>query len=183
MQQEFTELIRSWQGGDIEARDALMEIAYARVRQIAARSIRHNAQATISPTELAHEALLRLLGADAGWEDRRHFFHVVAAATRQILVDRARRRTAERRGGGIRLLPLDEATGVPADTADEELLRVNAALERMEQEHGRPARIVELSYFGGFPREQIAAALELSVATVDRDLRFARAWLRLELAG
>lgn len=183
MQQELTELIRSWQGGDLGARDTLMELAYARVRQIAAQSIRRNEHATISPTELAHEALLRLLGADARWEDRRHFFHVVAAATRQILVDRARRRSAERRGGGVAPLPLEHAAAVPVAAADEELLRVNEALERMEQQHERPARIVELSYFGGFPREQIAAALELSVATVDRDLRFARAWLRLELAS
>jgi len=183
MEQEFTDLIRSWQGGDVAARDTLMELAYARVRQIAAQAIHRSGHATIGPTELAHETLLRLLGADASWEDRRHFFHVVAAATRQVLVDRARRRCADRRGGGARALSLEDAAEIPAAAAEEELLRVNDALERMEREHGRQARIVELSYFGGFPREHIAAALQLSVATVDRDLRFAKAWLRLELAG
>ena len=182
MDPDITRLIQSWKGGDLGSRDALLELAYGRVRQIAAQAIRRSDYATIGATELAHETLLRLLGADASWEDRRHFFHVVAAATRQILVDRARRRCADRRGGGLRPLSIEELPEQPAASADDELLRVNEALERLEASHDRQARIVELSYFGGFPREHIAEAMALSVATVDRDLRFARAWLKLELA-
>lgn len=181
MDRELTQLIEAWREGDLGARDTLLAAAYGRIQQIAAQAVRRNSHATLSPTELANEAMIRLLGADASWEDRRHFFHVAAAATRQILVDRARRRLADRRGAGERPLSLDEVTMTPG--ADAELLRLHEALDALKREHERAAQTLEMSYFGGFDREEIAAALELSVTTVDRDLRFARAWLKAGLTG
>ena len=133
--------------------------------------------ATLTPTELAHESLVRLLGAEVAWEDRRHFFHVVAQATRQVLVDRARKRLADKRGAGEEALSLSQAEHVGAPM-EGELLRVDEALSALGAEDARQARIVELIYFGGFSREDVAQALETSLSTVDRDLRFARAWLK-----
>jgi RNA polymerase sigma-70 factor (ECF subfamily) len=177
-QHEVTRLLRAWQHGDTEAREQLMALVYDRVRAIAAQSLQRQSGATLTPTELAHEALMRLLGSEVTWADRRHFFHVVAQATRQVLVDRARRRLSEKRGSGAEALPLSQAEGVGRDDRDGDLVRVDEALSELAATDARQARIVELTYFGGFGREEIASALELSVSTVDRDLRFARAWLK-----
>lgn len=175
---DLTALIRRWQDGDTDAREHLMALVYDRVRAIAAQSLQRQAGATLSPTELAHEALMRLLGADAGWVDRRHFFHVVAQATRQVLVDRARKRLSEKRGAGAEALPLSQAEGIGRLDRDDDLIRVDQALSELGATDLRQARIVEMTYFGGFSREEIAEALDTSVSTVDRDLRFARAWLK-----
>ncbi|MCG6117167.1 MAG: ECF-type sigma factor [Aquimonas sp.] len=179
---ELTLLMRSWQSGDINAGERLLALVYPRVRAIAAQAIRAQHGATLSATELAHEALIRLLADIPDWQDRQHFFHVVAQATRQILVDQARRRLAEKRGGGQAHLPLSAADfAMPAQEA--ELLRVDDALSSLALLDPRQARIVEMVYFGGFSRAEIARALALSEGTVDRDLRFARAWLKQALAG
>ncbi|WP_460759663.1 ECF-type sigma factor [Lysobacter fragariae] len=175
---ELTALMRRWQGGDTDAREQLMVLVYDRVRAIAAGSLRRQGGATLTPTELAHEALMRLMGADADWSNRSHFFHVVAQATRQVLVDRARRRLSEKRGSGVQALPLSQAEGVGVVDRDEDLVRVDEALSDLREADPRQARIVEMTYFGGFSREDIAQALEISLSTVDRDLRFARAWLK-----
>jgi len=178
--QELTRLIRAWQGGDLGARERLLACVYDRVRAIAAQSIRAQGAATLSPTELAHESLLRLLDADADWADRRHFFHVIAQATRQVLVDHARRRLAAKRGNGVEPVTLGEAERT-AGGDDSQLLRVNEALEALAASDGRRAQVVEMTYFGGFSREEIAESLAISVGTVDRDLRFGRAWLKDQL--
>jgi RNA polymerase sigma-70 factor, ECF subfamily len=180
---DLTHLIRRWQGGDNEARETLMALVYRRVCAIAAQSLQRQGGATLTPTELAHEALLRLLGADAAWVDRRHFFHVVAQAARQVLVDHARKRLAEKRGSGSDALPLSQAEGLGRDDRDADLVRVDEALSELAASDERQARIVEMTYFGGFSREEIAQALQTSVSTVDRDLRFARAWLKDALAS
>ncbi len=180
---QFTALLQRWQGGDADARDALMGMAYQRVRAIASQSLAPHAPGTLSPTDLAHEALLRLLGADAGWENRKHFFHVVAQATRQVIVDHARRHLSEKRGSGQVMLPLSQVNEGDAGGEDESVVRVDDALAALAQADERQARIVELSYFGGFSREEIADSMGLSVATIDRDLRFARAWLKEALAS
>jgi hypothetical protein len=116
---DITRLIAAWRDGDVEARETLMQRVYANVRAIAAQSLRRMPGATLSPTDLAHEALLRLLGADLGWTDRRHFFHVAAQATRQVLVDAARKRLADKRGGDVPHMDLDAALTVAApETVD-----------------------------------------------------------------
>jgi len=179
---QITQLLRAWQSGDGGARESLLNLVYHQVRAIAANSLRRTPSATLTPTEIAHEALLRILGADADWQDRRHFFHVIAQATRQILVDTARRRYADKRGGGIERVDIDDAADQIADTeADAQLLRVDAALAELGRADARRARTVELVYFGGFSRAEIAATLAVSEGTVDRDLRLARAWLKLAI--
>jgi RNA polymerase sigma factor (TIGR02999 family) len=177
---EITRLLRRWQDGDIAAREALIEVVYDQVRIIASQAIRASPGATLSATDLAHESLLRLLGAKAKWEDRRHFYNVVAKATRQVLVDAARRRLRDKRGSGIKPVSLTQAQDV-AVADDETMLRVNDALEQLGRRDERRARVLELTYFGGFEREEIAGVLDISVPTVDRDLRFGKAWLKRAL--
>jgi RNA polymerase sigma factor (TIGR02999 family) len=177
---EITRLLRQWQGGDLGARERLVEAVYAQVCAIASRSVRANPGATLGATELAHEALARLLGAEASWENRRHFFNVVAQATRQILVDAARRRLRDKRGGGAIAVSLS-AADEQAQGEDEDLLRLHEALEQLSARDPRKAQVLELTYFGGLDREEIARALEVSVPTIDRDLRFGKAWLKRAL--
>lgn len=177
----MTELIAAWHAGDAGARDALIECAYANVRAIAAQSLRRMPGATLSTTDLAHEALLRILGADASWADRRHFFHVVAQATRQLLVDAARRRLAGKRGAGAVHVELDETRLPASPQTDAALLQLDEALAELARTDPRPARAIELVYFGGLTRGEVARHLGISAATVDRDLRTARAWLRSAL--
>lgn len=175
---DLTALLHRWRDGDTDAREQVMGVVYDRVRAIAAQSLQRQTGSTLTPTELAHEALMRLFGADADWVDRQHFFHVVAQATRQVLVDRARRRLSDKRGAGAVALPLSQAEDIGFADRDEDLVRVDDALSELATNDARQARIVEMTYFGGFAREEIAKALALSIGTVDRDLRFARAWLK-----
>lgn len=178
----LTQLLHRWQDGDVVAREELMALVYRRVRAIARQSLMQHAQATLTPTELAHEALIRLLGSDSDWANRKHFFHVVAQATRQVIVDHARRRLSDKRGQGQAALPLSQVPDVPGGGPDEDVVRVDEALAALALQDARQAQAVELSYFGGFSREEIGAALDVSLATVDRDLRFARAWLKEALS-
>lgn len=177
---EITRLLRQWQDGDLVAREHLVEAVYAQVRAIAGRTVRANPGATLGATELAHEALARLLGGEATWENRKHFFNVVAQATRQILVDAARRRLRDKRGGGAIAVSLS-AADEQAEVEDEDLLRLHEALEQLAARDPRKAQALELAYFGGLDREEIARALGVSVPTVDRDLRFGKAWLKRAL--
>lgn len=181
--QQITQLLRAWEAGDGVARENVVNLVYDHVRSIAARSLRGAPGATLTPTEIAHEALLRILGADAGWQDRRHFFHVIAQATRQILVDAARRRHADKRGGAAERVDIADAAEQVATAADNDtqLLRIDAALAELGRTDERRARTVELVYFGGYSRAEIAATLAVSEGTVDRDLRLARAWLKVAI--
>lgn len=176
----ITQLLKQWQDGDETAQARLIEVVYDQVRAIARGALRSNPGGTLSPTDLAHEALLRLLGEDASWENRRHFYNVVAQATRQILVDAARRRSRDKRGGGAAHESLNAAHEV-AMPEDDTLLRVNEAIEQLHLRDKRSAQIIELTYFGGLERDEMAAMLGISVPTIDRDLRFGRAWLKRAL--
>ena len=178
---DVTRLLDAWRNGNIDAREQLVERVYANVRAIAAQALRQMPGATFGATDLAHEALIRLLGADATWSDRRHFFHVAAQATRQVLVDAARRRLAEKRGGGAERVDFEEALNVASADGDADLLRIDGALRDLYQNDTRRAQTIELVYFGGLSRAEVAATLEVSEGTVDRDLRLARAWLRAAL--
>jgi RNA polymerase sigma factor (TIGR02999 family) len=179
---EITRLLRRWQGGESDAREALVAAVYEQVRAIARRTVSANPGATLSATDLAHEALIRMLGADADWADRRHFYNVVAQATRQILVDAARRRLRDKRGGGALPVSLSAADQVAA-AGDEDLVRIDEALGQLAAQDPRRAQVIELTYFGGLDRGEVAASLGVSVPTVDRDLRFGRAWLRRALGA
>ncbi len=180
---DVTRLIVAWRGGDEAAREQLMERVYANVRAIAAQSLRRMPNATLSATDLAHEALIRMLGTDADWENRKHFFHVAAQATRQVLVDAARRRLADKRGGGAERIDIDDVRDLASPESDAELLRVDSALKDLSGADTRRAQMIELVYFGGLSRAEVAAALAVSEGTVDRDLRLARAWLKTALSA
>lgn len=178
---EVTQLIAAWRSGNDEARDALMALVYANVRAIARQSLRQMPGATFGATDLAHEALLRMLGSDAPWESRKHFYHVVAQATRQVLVDAARRRLADKRGSGAEHVEIEAALEVGGEHGDSTLMQLDTALDALAESNARRAQMIELVYFGGLNREEVAATLEVSEGTVDRDLRLARAWLRTAL--
>ena len=178
---EVTQLIASWRAGDEGAREALMSLVYANVRAIAGQSLRQMPGATLSATDLAHEALIRMLGGEAPWESRKHFYRVVAQATRQVLVDSARKRMSHKRGSGAVHVELDAALNLGSEQSDGTLMRLDGALNDLADSHARRAQMIELVYFAGLNRIEVAATLDVSEGTVDRDLRLARAWLRTAL--
>ena len=180
---DITVLLAGWRQGDVQAREALMQRVYANVRTISARALHAMPGATLNATDLAHEALLRLLGADIDWVDRQHFFSVAAKATRQVLIDAARKRLAGKRGGHAARVALDEAGQIAAPGNDEQLVHLDAALDDLATHNPRCAQMIEMVYFGGLGRAEIAAALGVSDATVDRDLRLGRAWLKAALSA
>jgi RNA polymerase sigma factor (TIGR02999 family) len=179
---DVTRLLHAWSGGDGSAAERLTELVYAQVRAIAGKHLRQFGQRlTLEPTELAHELFLRLIGAETNWQDRRHFYGVVSVAMRRILVDTARARSSEKRGGGgvhVTLSAADEA-----GREDSDALALDEALQALRKLDDRKCEIVELNYLIGLKREEIADVLEVSVPTIDRELRFARAWLKQRLAA
>ena len=179
-----TVLLQHWRRGDPAALDALLPMVYDTLRSMAAARMRAQpGQVTLQPTALVHEALLRLLGRDADVGDRAHFLAMMALKMRAVLVDHARQRLAEKRGGGmLHALTLSHAERGAGPEAEFDVLALHDALHKLEAEDARAARAVELMYFGGMTREEIATATALSLSTVDRDLRFAKAWLNQALA-
>ena len=140
---------------------------------------------TFNPTALVHEALLKLLDGDADWRNRSHFLAVASLQMRAILVDHARARAALKRGGGALQVTLSAVQGEVAAQggAEIELLALDQALSQLEAHDPRMARVVAMTYFGGMQRDEIALVEGISVPTVDRDLRFARAFLNRAMAG
>ena len=137
---------------------------------------------TIQPTALVHEAYMRVIGnEDPGWDGRGHFFAAAARAMRNILVDEYRRKGALKRGGGRRRLDLDEGD-LAIESPQEDLLALDEALTRLERDDPRKGRIVNLRYFAGLSTEETAAALDVSVGTIEREWRYIKAWLRTQLA-
>jgi RNA polymerase sigma factor (TIGR02999 family) len=175
---EITKLLRSIREGDRQALDRLFPIVYDELRAAAHRQLaRGRPGDTLQTTALVHEAFLKLAGTVAAdWSDRRHFFAVASRAMRQIIVDYARARTAQKRGGSAPNVELDEARVAIGERA-EGLVALDAALERLETLSERSARVVELRFFGGLSVEETAEAMELSERTVKREWRKARAFL------
>jgi len=159
----------------------VVPLVYGELHRLASLHMRRERGGhTLQPTALVHEAYARLAGSDLTLQDRKHFFAVASRAMRRILVDHARSRGSLKRGAGAARVPLDEAIAVP-ETSPEEVLELNDALERLAAVDERKARVVELHYFGGLSYDEIAEVEEVSAATVDRDLRFAKAWLQAAL--
>jgi RNA polymerase sigma factor (TIGR02999 family) len=178
--EDVTVLLRAWGGGDADAAERLTEIVYAQVRAMAGKHLRRSAGgATLQATELAHEMFVRLLEAEVAWRDRRHFYGVVSAALRNILIDSARARGSEKRGGGQLHVTLSAADEVIEQAADGAVL--DEALCRLKALDARKHEIIEFHYLLGLKRDEIADVIGVSVPTVDRDLRFAKAWLREQL--
>jgi RNA polymerase sigma factor (TIGR02999 family) len=182
--EELTAILARLSEGDDGARSELWELTYQELRRIArGQMARERPGRTLQPTGLVHEAYLRLTaGAEIGWQNRAHFYTAAAEAMRRILIERARRRTAAKRGGGAARVPLDEAE-VAGATEDERLVELDEALSRLAERDPRRARVVELRFFGGLTEEQVARVLEVSPRTVRRLWTGARAWLHREIGG
>lgn len=181
--QQITGLLRAWSAGDRTALDQLLPALHAELKQIATRyMMREREEHTLQPTALVNEAFLRLVDVqDTQWQDRAHFFAVSARIMRQILVNHALARSAEKRGGGTRLADLDEAM-VVSPARDPELLRLDEALDALATLDSRKAQTVELRFFGGLTVEEIAAVLRVSPQTVLRDWRLSKTWLAREMS-
>lgn len=181
---EITADLVAWRGGDRGAFDRLFPLVYEELRILARRQIRRApGERALGTTTLLHEAYLRLVDQTrVVVQDRRHFFALAARAMRHILVDEARRRDADKRGGGASAAPLDDdAIAAPVGEPGTDLVAVDRALGRLETADPRLAKIVELRFFGGLSVEETAEALELSPRTVKRDWQKARAFLYHEL--
>jgi RNA polymerase sigma factor (TIGR02999 family) len=176
-----TQLLQRWRRGDRDALDQLLPLIYDELHALARRHMGgERPDHTLQTTALIHEAYLRLCGADVTWEGRAHFLAVAAQTMHRVLVDHARGRARAKRGGGDVPVTLDDALAVSSERPDE-LLALDEALARLSTLDERKARAVELHYFGGLTYDETAAALEVSAATVDRELRLAKAWLYREL--
>jgi RNA polymerase sigma factor (TIGR02999 family) len=178
----ITQLLRQWGSGDKEALDHLMPVVYDQLHQLAARSLRReHPNHSLAATALVNEAYLRLVDANVAWQDRVHFFAVSARLLRRILVDYARAGHRQKRGGNAEMVPLEEAIVVgPESLAG--LLELDTALKSLAAQDPRKSEIVELLCFGGLTYDETAAALNISPATVHRELKLARAWLHRELS-
>lgn len=178
---EITQLLSAIESGDESASDALLPMVYEELRRLARSRLAGEADGlTLQPTELVHEAYLRLVGGEAAinWNGRGHFFGAAAEAMRRILIDRARRRNARKHGGDRKHVPLDEGEiSAPMDD-DQKLLQLDSALDAFETYDANKARYVKLRYFAGLTNAEAANAVGVSPATGHRYWVFARAWLQ-----
>lgn len=178
---EATVLLRAWRGGDRNALDRLLPLVYDELSGLARRALRsERSDHTLQTRALVHEAYLRLVDADISFQDRAHFLAVAARTMRRILVDHARARLRDKRGGGAARIDLDRVD-LPAPGGQMEILDLHEALERLAGFDARKSAIVELHFFGGLSYDETAEAVGVSAATVDRELRLAKAWLKVEL--
>ena len=178
----IVQLLREWRAGDEEAYDRLVPLVYGELRRLARGQLRREqAGHSLQPTALVHEAYLRLVKADVDWQNRTHFLSVAARVMRRILVEHARARQAAKRGGDAVHVTLTGPIPAP-DAKPIDVLALDEAMERLRTFDARQAQIVELSYFGGLTYPEIGDLIGISEASVDRDLRHARAWLRRELS-
>jgi RNA polymerase sigma-70 factor, ECF subfamily len=181
-QNEITRLLLRWSRGEQAALEQLLPVVYDELYKLALGYLRRERHGhTLQPTALINEAYLRLIRQDfPEWQSRRHFYGVAAQLMRQILVEYARARAADKRGGGGQKFSLDEALTF-SDGKAAELLALDDALGALAKFDERKVRIIELRYFGGLSLEETADALGLSIATIGHETRLARAWLRREM--
>ena len=179
---DVTLLLQAWGGGDKEALDRLAPLVYHALRRIAGRIMTaERPNHTLQATALVNEAYVRLVDAgEATWQDRAHFFALCARAMRQILIDHARARASEKRGGGEVAIALDEGL-IAGPSPEANLLGLDDALNRLAQLDPRKSQVVEMRFFGGLSLDETAEALKVSTKTVQRDWQLARAWLYREL--
>lgn len=169
---------------DRDAVDQLVDHVYATLRRMANRQMgSERAGHTLTPTALVHEAYLRLVDQDqVAWQDRAHFYCIAARVMRRVLIDHARRRLADKRGGGQVFMTLDSRVAVPV-ASPEAVIELDRALDRLDALSSRQRQVVEMRFFGGMTHEEVASVLDVSVPTVRRDWRLAQAWLKREMAG
>jgi RNA polymerase sigma-70 factor (ECF subfamily) len=179
-----TRLLLDWSDGDDHSRDEMLPLVYDELRRLAARYLlRERRDHTLQPTALVHEAYLRLIDQrQVNWKNRAQFVGLAAVMMRRILVNHARDRAADKRGGDMRRVPLSDAetSGKPQEV---DVIALHQALEQLSALDARKSRIVELKFFGGLTTNEIAEVLQLSPATIERDWSFARAWLYDAIGG
>jgi RNA polymerase sigma-70 factor, ECF subfamily len=184
-EEDVTGLLIASTRGDVSARDALWSAVYEELRRVAHRQLRgERGDQTLGTGPLVHEAYLKLVRLDrVEWQSRAHFYAIAAQAMRRILINHAVAKRAQKRGGGVTAVTLDDALDelAMADERADELVMLDEALERLKVLNERQARVVECRFFGGMSLEETAAALDVSLATVKRDWTAARAWLNREV--
>lgn len=180
---ETTQLLRAWADGDQAALERLTPHVYRTLRRIAGHHLKNErAGNTLQATDLVHEAYLELIDiTNVDWQHRAHFYAVSAQVMRRILVDRARRRVAAKRGGNAERVDLDHLPDLSGERSHD-LIALEDALNALATIDPRKVRVVELRFFGGLSVEESAAVLEVSPETVMRDWKFARAWLQAEIS-
>jgi len=178
-----TQLLRDWREGDGEALNRLTPMVYDKLRQLAGSYMRaERPDHTLQATAVVHEAYQQLIDMEIAWQDRAHFFAMAARMMRRILVDHARSRNRAKRGGDLVKVSLDEAM-IVASAPNPDLLALDESLQRFAKQDSRKAQVVELHFFGGLTYDEIAEVLKISAATVDRELRLAKAWLYREMTA
>src|SRR6476659_3123676 len=182
---DVTQILSQVESGDSNAAQQLLPLVYDELRKLAAQKLATEKPGqTLQPTALVHEAYLRLVGSQSEdaqlppYKDRGHFFAAAATAMRRIIIDAARRKKTRKRGGAFQRQPL---AAIAAPEADEEMLALDAALDKLAVQDPAKARLVELRYFAGLTGEQAAAVLGISPTTADRHWAYARAWLQAEV--
>lgn len=179
-----TQMLKEWSGGNAGILEELMPLVYEELRRQASRFLRkERANHTLQTTALIHEAYLKLVDQNhVEWQNRAHFFAIASTAMRRILVDHAKGRHREKRGGAAEDLPLDEAFQVSANEKSIDLIALDEALNRLAEFDRRQAKVVELRYFSGLSIDETAEILSVSNATVRLDWNLAKAWLRKEIS-
>ena len=179
--QLVTQMLQQWSNGNKQALDELMPVVYEQLRRLASNCLRaERPDHTLRATALVHEAYVRLVDSDVAWQDRVHFFAVSARMLRRILVDHAKSRNRDKRGGEFEKIPLDEAVMV-GPQSDKGIVELDDVLKRLATQDQRKSELIELLFFGGLTYDEAAAALKISPATVHRELILAKAWLYREL--
>jgi RNA polymerase sigma factor (TIGR02999 family) len=178
---DITIWLAEWRHGDDAALERLVPLVYDELRRIAARQLRgERSNHTLQPTELVHEAFLRLVRQTVSWQNRAHFFGVAAEIMRRLLVDHARKKRADKRGAGMETIALDERIEWPA-ARDLDIVALDESLTALAELDPQQAKVVELRFFAGLSIEETAEVLGVSDSTVKREWRVARAWLLREM--
>lgn len=181
--ENITQLLKDWSEGDHKVLDELMPLVYEELRRQASRHLRkERPNHTLQTTALIHEAYLKLIGQEVNWQNRSHFFAIASQAMRRILVDHARTRHREKRGGIVENLPLEEALAAGSEGKRIDLVELDEALTRLAKLDERQAMIVELRYFSGLSIDETAEVLGVSNSTVRADWTMAKAWLKNEMS-
>lgn len=182
-EQSFTEILSRAGNGDADAVSTLLPLVYEELRRLATHYLRSERRDhTLQPTALVHEAYLRLVGSDRGWSGRSQFLAAAATAMQRVLVDFARQRTSQKRGGGVTIAGGD--TDGPSELRrDFQILELNELIERLREVSERKARLVELRFFAGMTNVEISEVLGISLPIVAKEWAFARAWLTAQLSA
>jgi len=176
--QDVTQMLKAMSAGDETAPEILLQLVYDELRRLAHGYMKNERSGhTLQATALVHEAYIQLVDwKNVSWQNRAHFFAAAAQMMRKILVDHARERNAQKRGGGQRTIALDDAVSFP-DQSNVDLMSLDAALVELESFDPQQAKIVEMRFFGGLTIEETAHAMDISDSTVKRDWQIAKAWL------